>query len=70
MDFKVKQIESKIIMLKQKLRTTDYKAIKYAEGLLTEEEYEPVKAARQAWRDEINKLEAELKAGENFKGGY
>ena len=36
---------------------TDYQAIKYAEGQLTEEEYAPIKAQRQAWRDEINLLE-------------
>lgn len=43
--------------LKAKLAGTDYQAIKYAEGLLTEEEYAPIKAQRQAWRDEINQLQ-------------
>ena len=42
---------------KAKLSETDYKAIKYAEGWLTEEEYAPIKAQRQAWRDAINALE-------------
>lgn len=51
----------KINVLKNKLYDTDYKAIKYAEGLLSEEEYAPIKAQRQAWRNEINKLEEELK---------
>jgi hypothetical protein len=46
--------------LKQKLTETDYQAIKYAEGVLTEEEYAPIKAQRQEWRAEINKLEAEI----------
>ncbi len=46
--------------LKQKLSDTDYQAIKYAEGQILEEEYAPIKAKRQVWRDEINKLEAEL----------
>lgn len=50
-----------IIALKQKLQQTDYKAIKYAEGWLSEEEYAEVKAERQRIRDEINKLEQELK---------
>ena len=50
----------KIDVLKHQLSETDYKAIKYAEGLLTEEEYAPIKAERQAMRDEINRLEAEL----------
>ena len=48
---------TKIAELKYKLMQTDYQAIKYAEGQLTEEEYAPIKAQRQAWRDEINLLE-------------
>lgn len=47
----------RIAELKQLLEDTDYKAIKYAEGLISEEEYAEVKAQRQAWRDEINSLE-------------
>ena len=47
----------KITRLKKQLSDTDYKAIKYSEGLITEEEYAPIKAQRQAWRDEINQLE-------------
>ena len=50
-------IQVKIDILKLQLQKTDYKAIKYAEGLLTEEEYAPIKAERQAMRDEINRLE-------------
>ena len=49
--------EQKIDELKALLEATDYKAIKYAEGWLTEEEYAPIKAQRQAWREEINELE-------------
>lgn len=48
---------TKIAELKYKLIETDYQAIKYAEGQLSEEEYAPIKAQRQAWRDEINLLE-------------
>ena len=44
--------------LKQALRDSDYKAIKYAEGLITPEAYAPIKAQRQAYRAEINALEA------------
>lgn len=47
--------------LKNRLASTDYQAIKYAEGYLTEGEYAETKAQRQAWRDEINALEARLK---------
>lgn len=43
--------------LKKKLDETDYQAIKYAEGQISEEEYQPIKEQRQAWRDEINTLE-------------
>jgi hypothetical protein len=49
-----------IEILKHKLQETDYKAIKYSEGWLTEEEYAPVKAERQAIREEINRLEKEI----------
>ena len=49
--------QTRISELKSKLAQTDYKAIKYAEGLITEEEYAPIKAQRQLWRDEINQLE-------------
>lgn len=55
------ELEIKIINLKAKLQRTDYQAIKYAEGLISEEEYTSIKEQRQAWRDEINKLEEELK---------
>lgn len=50
-------IESKIAELKQKLADTDYIACKIAEGAATREEYADVIAQRQAWRDEINRLE-------------
>lgn len=50
-----------IFELKSKLRESDYKAIKYAEGEITAEEFEPVKAERRAWRVKINELELLLK---------
>jgi hypothetical protein len=50
-----------IEILKYKLSQTDYKAIKYAEGWISEEEYAPIKAERQTIREEINRLEQELK---------
>lgn len=49
--------QQRITELKDKLRETDYQAIKYAEGWITAEDYEPIKTQRQAWRDEINTLE-------------
>ena len=56
---------NRIAELKQKLQETDYKAIKYAEGELSAEEFAPIKAQRRAWREEINKLEEELKDANN-----
>ena len=51
----------RIAELKSLLTATDYKAIKYAEGLITKTEYAETKALRQSYREEINKLEEELK---------
>ena len=52
--------EREIRALKRKLAETDYRAIKYAEGVLSEEEYAPDKAQRQAWRDRIGELSVTL----------
>lgn len=52
-----------ISRLKAQLKKSDYKAIKYAEGWITEEEYAEIKAERQRIRDEINRLEEELSNG-------
>lgn len=67
---------------KRMLNATDYKALKYADGAYTEEEYAPIKAERARWRAEINQIEktfheptltddeiaeAERKAMENLK---
>lgn len=53
-------IEAEINTLKHELAKTDYQAIKYAEGWLSEEEYAPIKAHRQSLRDRINELEGAL----------
>lgn len=53
-------IESEIAVRKQKLTATDYKAIKFAEGSISADEYAETKAQRETWRQEINTLEAEL----------
>lgn len=50
----------RIAQLKRFLTESDYQAIKFAEGWLTEEEYAPIKIQRQNWRNEINMLENEL----------
>lgn len=49
--------DKRIFELKQELSKTDYQAIKFAEGLLTESEYAPIKVQRQGWRAEINSLQ-------------
>lgn len=46
-----------IAELKAKLAKTDYQAIKFAEGELSEKEYAPIREDRKAWRAEINKQE-------------
>ena len=50
--------EREISELKGKLRDTDYQAIKYAEGMLTPDEYAEMREQRQSWRDKINVLES------------
>lgn len=55
-----KQALERIVELKRLLVESDYRAIKYAEGCYTEEQYAPYRTQRQSYRDEINQLEAEL----------
>lgn len=50
--------EREIETLKRNLADTDYQAIKYAEGVMTESEYAPIKAQREDWRYRINYLQA------------
>ena len=54
------QYRSEITQLKKLLSDSDYKAIKYAEGQISESEYASVRAERQGYRDRINELEALL----------
>ena len=58
------EIENEIAGLKQLLTQTDYKSHKHMDGAITDEEWEPVRIARQAWRDRINELEGELEGVE------
>ena len=53
--------ECRISLLRQKLKDTDYKAIKYAEGALSFAEYADTLKQRQEWRAEINAIEVEIK---------
>lgn len=56
--FTLNDLKCKVDTYKQLLADSDYKAIKYAEGLISAEEYEPIKLERQSYRDEINRVEA------------
>ena len=49
--------EEEINKLKAELSSTDYQAIKYSEGWFTDEEYAPIKAKREALREQIRALE-------------
>lgn len=53
-------LQVQIATLKRNLANTDYQALKHIEGELTAEEFAPVKAQRQSWRDEINALETQI----------
>lgn len=55
--------KKRIAELKSLLQATDYKAIKYAEGFISEEDYLPIKQARQEYRNEINELETQIIEG-------
>lgn len=52
-----RQQAAEIKTLKKLLKDTDFKAIKYSEGAISEEEYEPVKTVRASWRARINEIE-------------
>lgn len=60
----VASINQQIRELQGKLAATDYQALKYSEGWITEKDYTEIKANRQSWRDTINQLQAHLKEGE------
>ena len=51
----------RIKKLKNKLRETDYHALKRIEGYYTDEQWKVFEAERKVLRDEINKIEEELK---------
>ena len=66
----IEQYQSEIIELKKYLSDTDYKAIKFAEGEITESDYQEVKSQRHDARVRINELESlieELEKGNNSK---
>ena len=56
----IEQYQSEIVELKKYLSDTDYKAIKFAEGEITESDYREVKSQRHDARVRINELEARI----------
>lgn len=62
-DIQREEYAAEIQTLKQSLAETDYKAIKYAEGVMADEDYQATGIQRQAWRRRINELEALIGAG-------
>lgn len=58
------ELNWEISICKEKLKATDYQAIKHSEGLISDEEYEPIKKQREDWRKQINEYQAELPEAE------
>lgn len=65
---KIIEIDMNIAGLKQILASSDYKALKHADGALTDAEYEETRQERQRLRDEINALEQEKEQLERGAG--
>lgn len=57
---RVCEIRNKIVEFKTLLSQSDYKALKHADGALTDAEYEETRLKRAEFREKINELEAEL----------
>lgn len=53
--------KAEIVALKSLLADTDYKVLKHADGVMSDEEYEPVKVQRKEWRRLINEYEEKVK---------
>jgi len=56
----VEEMQGEINALHQLLTNSDYKAIKYSEGLILDDDYAETKAKRQEYRDRINVLQEEI----------
>lgn len=65
---RIEELESEIRGLKLLLSQTDYKALKHADGVITNEEYEETRQLRITYREEINRLEAELEEIKTMEG--
>ena len=63
----IEQYQAEIVELKKYLSDTDYKAIKFAEGEITESDYQEVKSQRHDARVRINELESLIEELEKGK---
>ena len=54
---RISVIKGEINALKQLLENTDYKALKHADGVISDEEYAETRELRKSYREKINKYE-------------
>ena len=59
-DERIEFITGEINAYKQLLTNTDYKALKHADGVLSDEEYTETLELRKSYREKINMYEEEL----------
>ena len=59
-DERIEFITGEINAYKQLLINTDYKALKHADGVLSDEEYAETLELRKSYREKINMYEEEL----------
>ena len=60
-ELEIARCEELIKDYQKQLSESDFKAIKYAEGLYSEEEYAPIKKHRQMQRQAINELNVKIR---------
>lgn len=56
----VNEKKDRIAELRSALASLDYHTMKHVDGAMTDEEYEPIKQQKIAYREEINALEAQI----------
>lgn len=56
----VDEKQGEINALRQLLSNSDYMAIKYSEGLISDDDYAATRAERQGYRDRINALQEDI----------
>lgn len=50
-------LSEQLFQLQSKLMSTDYKVLKWQEGWISNEEYEPIRQEREAMRQQIRDIE-------------